>query len=489
MNTKTTRFLTLLLALSLASCAVSCGEDGNTDDPADGTEAKKDTVTVAAPAGRDGVKADLPENLDFKGDTVTILTRSEDDFRTEFFAEDQNGDIINDTIFNRTVAVTEALNCKYEVVSKPGNWGSHTQFCADVTNTVMAGDDAYDVISYYSYAAPSLALGGVLMNLYDVENLDLSKPWWHQRFIDTATVYGKLYQVTGDICLSAVSYRYAMFFNKAKTAEYIKDDLYSLVLNHQWTYDKFDSLVKDLYLDLNGNSERDIEDFYAFDANGSLDGMATGSQVTYTKKSKDGGYEWDYNTEKNAAFIETFYERLSEAGVWYVDQDDTTYFRNSARMFEVEPLNFTEQLRDMKEDYGILPCPMYDEKQETYYSVCKDHYSQIMVPTTCKNTALVGAFLELMSEYSYQNLTPSYYETAMKGKYLRDDESAQMFDMIIDGAWYDFAVINSSVIGDPVFITRNSMQHKTDGAFASQYATKSPALFEKLTALLAQYKG
>ena len=91
----------------------------------------------------------------------------------------------------------------------------------------------------------------------------------------------------------------------------------------------------------------------------------------------------------------------------------------------------TEKLRDMKEEYGILPMPKFDEKQDQYYSIANDNFSLIAVPTTVKNPALTGAFLELMGEYSYKIVTPKYYEVAMKGKYLRDDESCQMFDIIV----------------------------------------------------------
>lgn len=110
-----------------------------------------------------------------------------------------------------------------------------------------------------------------------------------------------------------------------------------------------------------------------------------------------------------------------------------------------------------------------------------------MIPLTCKNTELAGAYLELSGEYSYKYLTPAYFEVAMKTKYLRDSDSARMFDIIMDGASYDFAVINSSVIGDPVFITRNSMQEK-GGNFASQYASQESVLEAKLEELLEVYR-
>ena len=57
-----------------------------------------------------------------------------------------------------------------------------------------------------------LATQNILLNLYDIEHLDLSKPWWHQSFVENATVYDKLYHVAGDINLTTVSYRYAIFF-------------------------------------------------------------------------------------------------------------------------------------------------------------------------------------------------------------------------------------------------------------------------------------
>ena len=139
--------------------------------------------------------------------------------------------------------------------------------------------------------------------------------------------------------------------------------------------------------------------------------------------------------------------------------------------------------------YFAYAMPMFDEAQEHYYSLANDNYSQIAVPATVKDPEAVGAFLELMGEYSYKKVTPAYYEVAMKGKYLRDDESCQMFDIIIDGAWYDFANINTSVIGDPVFITRQAQYHRDGKNFASMWASRKDELTEKLNSLLENYKN
>ncbi|MBQ8508326.1 MAG: hypothetical protein IJ493_00270 [Clostridia bacterium] len=480
--------ITALLLLAAMFMTASCG---SSDTPSDTTASggSDTTADTAELTGRDAVQNNLPDNLDFKGDTVTVLTRSDEDFREEFWADEQNGEIINDLIYDRNSYVSETLNCKIEVISQPGNYNDRNTFMNAVRSAVQAGDDTYDVISYYAYAAPVMATEGILMNLYDVENLSLDKPWWHQRFIDAAEVYDKLYLVAGDICLSTVSYRTAMFFNKNKAEEYIDEDLYALVDEGKWTLDKFWSCVKDVYLDLNGDTKEDELDFYGWDANGAFDPYSTGADLKYTQATSDGGYEWVFNTEKNDGIIEDFYTRTHSKGVWFIDEHNEQNFIDGLRIFYARPFSYAEKLRDMSDDYGILPMPKYDEDQEDYYSMVSDHYSQIMVPVTCKDTALVGAFLELMGEYSYKKITPAYYDTTVKGKYLRDDDSARMFDLIVEGAWYDFATINSTVVGDPVFITRNAMQHKETESFAALYASNESALNEKLTGLLETYKN
>ena len=50
------------------------------------------------------------------------------------------------------------------------------------------------------------------------------------------------------------------------------------------------------------------------------------------------------------------------------------------RVFYPSTLNLSDQLRDMRDEYGILPFPKYDEAQDGYYTTVNDNYSQIMIP-------------------------------------------------------------------------------------------------------------
>ena len=484
----------LLLAAILTSHFACASENPSGNDTSDDAGTTAPEESVIDDGSRDSVKSSITGELDFGGKTLTILSRDKEVFLNEFKADEENGDTMNDAIYQRNLAVEDRMKIKIDVISRNGDYGAHTQFNSDVVKEVMAGDTPYDVISYYAYAMPMIASEKVLYNLKDLDYINFGKPWWHQKFIENAEVYGKLYAVAGDINLTTVSYRRALFFNKTLAADYLKGvDIYKTVFDGKWTQEYMISLTKDLYEDLDGDGKDSPEDFYGYYANASGDSFPVGAGITYTKKTADGGYEWDFFNERNNDIIERFYSMYkNNPGIYFNDQDDTIdqkRFAEGRCIFFSYMFNYTEKLRDMKQEYGIIPMPKYDEAQSQYYSIANDNYSQIAVPLTVKDEKMVGAFLELAGEYSYKKVIPAYYEVAMKGKYLRDDESCRMFDLIVDSAWYDFANINTSAVGDPVFITRQASYHRDGQNFASMWASRKDELTSKLQALLDNYKN
>lgn len=321
----------MLLAAMLVS-VVSCGGTETTDETTagDSTSASEETSgegTSDTPS-RDSVPSSIPDDLKFAGETVTVLSREEDRFLNEFRAEEENGDTMNDAIYARNTKVEEQLGIDMKIMTKPGAWGEHTQFNSDVVKEVMSGDTEYDVISYYAYAMPMIARQNVLYNLNDLDNLDLTKPWWHQKFIENAEIYGKLYSVAGDIDLTTVTYRAALFFNKNLAETYLPDEnLYGKVLDGTFTQEYLISITKDIYQDIDGDQKKSEGDFYGFDANGGLDPFPVGGNFTYTKKTSDGGYEWDMVSEHNVTLIERFYDMYNgNNGIYFIDKGDDNRF-------------------------------------------------------------------------------------------------------------------------------------------------------------------
>jgi hypothetical protein len=70
-------------------------------------------------------------------------------------------------------------------------------------------------------------------------------------------------------------------------------------------------------------------------------------------------------------------------------------------------------------------------------------------PVTVQNLEKVGAIMEAMSAESRKTVVPAFYEIALKTKYARDEESAEMIDIIREGISYNFAMEYVVPLGMP----------------------------------------
>ena len=114
------------------------------------------------------------------------------------------------------------------------------------------------------------------------------------------------------------------------------------------------------------------------------------------------------------------------------------------RLIHVE----SEDMRNMGSLYGIVPMPKLDETQDQYYSYAHDTMTAYGIPLTVVDEELemVGAFMEALAAESYRTLTPAYYELALKTKYVSDEESVQMLDLVIDSFYVDAGVLYTKKI-------------------------------------------
>ncbi|MBO5842350.1 MAG: hypothetical protein J6R46_05070, partial [Clostridia bacterium] len=103
-------------------------------------------------------------------------------------------------------------------------------------------------------------------------------------------------------------------------------------------------------------------------------------------------------------------------------------------------LSGATDMRDMQDDFGILPQPKFDEKQEEYLSFVNGAASVACVPKSLSEEQLeiTGYMMEVLASSSYYMVTETLYEKVAKSKTARDPESAAMVDVIIRNKVFDF---------------------------------------------------
>ena len=122
-------------------------------------------------------------------------------------------------------------------------------------------------------------------------------------------------------------------------------------------------------------------------------------------------------------------------------QEEENHFRNG--LLAMAPMRFVSAyttLRDMEAQYSIIPYPKWDEAQENYYTNADDKFSVFVIPLSAYgNAEFIGTIFSALSAESYKKVYPEYYDTALKGKYSSEAETAEMVDIIVAGRNFDFS--------------------------------------------------
>ena len=118
--------------------------------------------------------------------------------------------------------------------------------------------------------------------------------------------------------------------------------------------------------------------------------------------------------------------------------DIVPMFESNRALFFPQTLSFAWDFKAMETDFGILPFPLYNNNQNRYYSIVRNAMSLIGIPVTASNPDECGLILEVLAAESYKLVVPAYYDVALKVKRTRDEESAEMLDIIRDSLWMNF---------------------------------------------------
>ena len=477
--------LVLLSALFLSLFAsASCGDNTNDSfDVSTSDAAMTDTVIEESTK----IPDDLPEK-DYKGRTFTVITF--DQLLPDYVAETENGDVINDAVYSRNRDVSERFNVKLETMSDVSN----VDVADFIAKTVLAGEDAFQLVAHHAVSTGGLAMKGVFMNWYDVPYVDFSKPWWSKSTVEDLT-YGNDFALLaiGDYALSALAGAYCYFYDKPAAAEFQLDDLYSVVNDGKWTLDYVMDTVKNIYKDLNGNGERDGDDYFGLSQSimSALNTYLWSSGGKIFEKDNNGIPTFVYKNEKINTIVEKVYELCYENDGVCTNRPKypmshyvaALAFKDNMSAFVAGTLDMTvNYFRDRQSEYGILPYPKLDENQKEYKTMADGYHAVLAVPKTVQDTEFVGIITEALNAESMKQVFPAYYETALKKKYSYDDESVKMLDMIVDSRVFDFGYIYDNWNGVSFYFQTLIGERKSKD-FESYYAKKGPAsekYYEKL---------
>lgn len=445
----------LLLFASLLAVFAACAESPETPESEYSSAADESTVPIPTD--------DVPDDLKFNGEDVVILSRAMQGWTwDEVAVPELNSEPVNDAIFNRNITVGDRLNVN--IVSSPIEDPDQFKPIREIERVVKAGSSDYDLVAGACYVAIASAVNGTFYDLLDLEYLDLTKEYWMQGYNDVISYGESQYTATGMIALSTYRFAFVTLFNKNLFDDKGVPYLYEAVGNNEWTLDYQAALVENFYQDLNGNAKQDEEDLFGLVSCPGLttDAYWSSCDLPLIEKNADGEYEYVLDTARLSDAVDKILYLFYDCGGTYLykevvnntEQDEIRLMFSDGRAAMASlRLVAVEQgdVRNMEQQYGIVPIPKYDQNQAEYGTLMHDQFTVFCVPASAEESKLelIGATLEVMASESLRTVKPAYYEIALKRKYMSDPVAWDMLDLIFANVVVDAGVVYGEALSYP----------------------------------------
>jgi hypothetical protein len=104
-----------------------------------------------------------------------------------------------------------------------------------------------------------------------------------------------------------------------------------------------------------------------------------------------------------------------------------------------------EAMREMKDDYGVIPYPKLDESGE-YATYLSGTFSAQMVGISQPESdyARTGTIVHALNVYSHEMVIPAIMDITLKTKTTRDEDSIRMMDLIFESRRFSFDSLDES---------------------------------------------
>ena len=246
-------FAYLHRAVLLASCGKDTGNLPSDETTAAETETETTEETVTE------ISDNLPE-MDYESIDYNVLAAAEQ--WIEFYESELTGEVIDDAVYKRNLAVEERFDIKLKYNVYNGYYAGLGSVKTALSGSVLSGSGDFDLmVGGISYVTRHIA-NNLYTDLNKLNYLDFSQPWWYDYVNDELEIFDRLYLAAGQYGMLSTVNAVVTFFNKQMMIDYNLGNMYDIVKSGEWTYDKMIEMASVVIQDVDGNGIYDMNDVF-----------------------------------------------------------------------------------------------------------------------------------------------------------------------------------------------------------------------------------
>ena len=468
-----TKILICLLALCMfVPTMASCGKKNK--KPAGN---KKPSSNISATNPDNDVV--MPEIIDMDGYTYRAYVR---DFAgdeladqlvsgnnlykcIDFWIDEANceQDVISFAVYTRNGRIEDDYNCKIRQVASNGNQ-------LEQLRMYYTNGDTFDLTILSAKPAAQASTQNLLRDLNQVTYADLTHASFDQNSIKELSIDNQLYFISGDMNISTLEVAGLSLVNMdfyEDMKDSIVDDLfggdqmysniYNLVTAKKWTMDTLLKIAEKANID---RDKTDGDDLSVIDKGDTMGYhqyfystvwyfYASGGRIT--SKNEEDIPVVTIHLDQNQAVANYLYEHFNHVvkKPWIPRAMSKTLDQNfltgqllfmDCSLFEIR----TEIYPFAEFEYGILPCPIYEEGQDYHSVIYFNNWAHLWsIPNMVENLEMAERMLEIMAAYSSlsDSTMNAYYERTIYLNAAPDNGSRQVMDVIRRSLVYDIALM------------------------------------------------
>ena len=456
---KQTLSLILLCALLLSLFSACASGTGGSEETAPGVSGGASSSVTPA----DGSGAEAEEQIrqypyydgrDFEGKDFHFINapRLYWDMFTSMTADEMNGEVINDAVFERNSRICGKLNCS---LSEEGFPISSGEFWDELTPLMLAGDPKYDIVCLpFRYTAASVT-SGYILNLDELASIRLDENYWNQTILDATSLNNRHYIASSPAHFMSVDGMWCLYFNQVILNNLGLAFPYDLVREGKWTLDQLETYIQ-ASMNLGGDTvfappyegraqwNPTGSSVYGFTSYSSVfQKLLYGMKAHMIDKNDEDQMEFAASNEHFITCCTKLAEFFSVPGQYLDANDDDGYsynlniFPSSRAAFLGGELKDAQVFREMEDEFGVLPLPKYDESQDQYFTTLDFQMMTFSIPYTQPAPEDAALLLDALSFETNENILDLFLGNRIEQKGLRNADSIEMLHIIYEGLGID----------------------------------------------------